>query len=736
MAERKPLDPAYKARREREMAAKIAERNAGGDDRGLVFYQCEHERLPRRTAAPAADVRTGARQGDEEKEPGQEKDPDKGTGEAEFASVADLGRVALSSETPVRRRGWWGPDWIEILDHGVGSVRLARVARGMAMLAEHERTRLAGKWTEGAVDPDRVLRAVPKFSRNGFAQEVQADVLDGIRSTTSIGYRVHAAQLEAVDEDNVETWRFIDWEPLEASWEVIPADLAVGVGRSAVANDPARNQPADAARGEHMAEDPKAGPAGRTDGGTPAPAVPVPSVEVIRSEERTRTQHLRNLGKAHALPEARVEKWISEGTSFADAAREIVTERAANPPKPTTAPAQSTRNLLGLTDQEARNYSLRAAIMQAVEVRAPGQGDPAGFEMEVSRALEKHIPEKYQARGGIFVPTGILTRAGSLDAATLEVLRPLLASARQFRDAIQTRDGLDTGTSTKGAEAVYSEFRGFIELLRARAMVLQLGATYLPGLVGNASFVKQTAAATAEWLAENPGSDQAITELALVLVTLSPKTLMASTYYTRQLLRQAALSVDALVEADLVAIHARGIDRAGIHGSGSGDNQPEGVYVASGVNAVAFAGAISYAKVIEMETAIADADADVDGMAYLTTPGIRGVAKQTETFPDVSGAPIWTGGVRDGEMNGYKAAASTQVRTDLGATPTPTPSEHGLVFGAWGEMLVGEWGMLELIVDPFSGKKQGIIEVSSFQMADVQFRHAEAFAKATGLTLA
>jgi HK97 family phage major capsid protein len=727
MAERKPLDPAFKARREREMAAMIAERNALGQDRALVHLDVEHPAI-----APAPPAIRAARQEEGDEDP--EEETGTGTGGEEFANVAALGRVALSSETPIRRRGWFGPDWIEILDHGPGSVRLARVTRGLPMIAEHIRTRLTGKWLEGAVDPDRTLRAVPKFSRNPFGQEVQADVLDGIRSTTSIGYQIYAAQLEAVDEDNVETWRFIDWEPLEASWEVIPADLTVGVGRSAAADDPARNQPADAARGEHMGEVLKAGPAGRVEGDA-APAVPVPSVEEIRSEERTRMQHLRNLGKAHTLPEARVEKWITEGTSFADAACEIVTERAANPAKPTTAPAQSTRNVLGLTDQEVRNYSLRSAILQAVEVRAAGQGEPAGFEMEVSRALEKHLPEKYQPRGGIFVPTGILARAGSLDAETLETLRPLLASARQFRDAIQTRDGLDTATSTKGAEAVYTEFHGFIELLRSRAMVLQLGATYLPGLVGNASFVKQTAAAVAEWLAENPGTDQTITELALALVTLSPKTLMASTYYTRQLLRQAALSVDALVETDLVAIHARGIDRAGLHGSGSGDNQPEGVYVASGVNAVAFAGAISYAKVIEMETAIADADADVDGMAYLTTPGIRGVAKQTETFPAVSGAPIWTGGVRDGEMNGYKAAASTQVRTDLGATPTPTPSEHGLVFGAWGEMLVGEWGMLELVVDPFSGKKQGIIEVSSFQMADIQFRHAEAFAKATGLTL-
>jgi hypothetical protein len=143
-----------------------------------------------------------------------------------------LGRVALASETPIRRQGWFGPDWDEVLDLAPGAVRLDRARGGLPMIAEHDRTRLAGVWRDVAIERDRVLRATPVFSRNPFAQEVRADVVDGIRTTTSVGYRVYAAQLEAVDEGGIETWRFVDWEPLEASWEVIPADLTVGVGRT------------------------------------------------------------------------------------------------------------------------------------------------------------------------------------------------------------------------------------------------------------------------------------------------------------------------------------------------------------------------------------------------------------------------------------------------------------------------------------------------------------------------
>jgi hypothetical protein len=43
-------------------------------------------------------------------------------------------------------------------------------------------------------------------------------------------------------------------------------------------------------------------------------------------------------------------------------------------------------------------------------------------------------------------------------------------------------------------------------------------------------------------------------------------------------------------------------------------------------------------------------------------------------------------------------------------------------------LYIGEWGALELIVDPYRLKKQGMIEVTSFQMVDVMVRRPTAFA--------
>jgi hypothetical protein len=70
-----------------------------------------------------------------------------------------------------------------------------------------------------------------------------------------------------------------------------------------------------------------------------------------------------------------------------------------------------------------------------------------------------------------------------------------------------------------------------------------------------------------------------------------------------------------------------------------------------------------------------------------------------------------------------------------GSDPTGG-SSYGLVFGNWSDMIIGMWGALEMIPDPYAKKKQGLIELTTFQMTDVLLRHGESFVKATGATLA
>lgn len=63
-----------------------------------------------------------------------------------------------------------------------------------------------------------------------------------------------------------------------------------------------------------------------------------------------------------------------------------------------------------------------------------------------------------------------------------------------------------------------------------------------------------------------------------------------------------------------------------------------------------------------METALAVDNADTGNLAFLTTPGIRGVLKKTKIDAG-SGQFVW--GQDAQTLNGYRAAVSTQVPSDL-----------------------------------------------------------------------
>jgi HK97 family phage major capsid protein len=202
----------------------------------------------------------------------------------------------------------------------------------------------------------------------------------------------------------------------------------------------------------------------------------------------------------------------------------------------------------------------------------------------------------------------------------------------------------------------------------------------------------------------------------------------ASTSFSRQLLVSALSgSVDAeqMVREDLAKIHALGVDLAAINGSGAA-NQPRGALNTAGIGSVAGGAngaAPTYGNIVDLETAVANANADVETMGYLSTPVMRGKLKQTLNFAAAAaGQPVWG----KGEMNGYRAEASTQVPSAL--VKGTSIDCHAIIFGDWSQLVIGEWGAFELITDPYRLKKQGMIEVTSFQMVDVILRYAEAIA--------
>jgi HK97 family phage major capsid protein len=269
------------------------------------------------------------------------------------------------------------------------------------------------------------------------------------------------------------------------------------------------------------------------------------------------------------------------------------------------------------------------------------------------------------------------------------------------------------------------------------------GVQLLGGLQGPVAFPNQTAAGTATWTTENPGSDVADSNLLLSQITLSPKSLMSSTSYSRQLLAQSVIDVDGMVRQDLAAIMALALDLAVITGTGA-SGQPTGILNTSGIGSVALGtnGATpNYANLVDLESQVTTVNADQFPLSHLVHPTTRGTFKKAVALSNTVGLPIWTkgdvglgsgalpgGGSRvPGELNGYPAWASAQVPNNLtkGASAGICLA---IILGAFSQAVVGDWGMMEIIVDPYRLKKQGMIELTAFAMFGFAVKYAAAFA--------
>lgn len=588
--------------------------------------------------------------------------------------------LAFSSETPYER--WWG---VEILDHSPQSIRLGRLTAGGPLLMDHDSRDHVGVIESVQIGADRVGRAVVRFGRSARAEEVWQDVQDGIRRNVSVGYVIHKAQLvETGDDGDADVYRVTDWEPLEVSLVSVPADATVGVGRSA-------DSPVIEAAAEPTI--------------TPAPiassqekAMQDINVQEIETNaraagaqaEQARVASILAIGQQYKATDLAAD-YCREGKSVEEF-RAALLERMASQPLPSN---------IQLSEKEAKQYSYVRAIAAAL-ARAEGNAI-SGFEVEISQELERNMPANYKRNGGIFVP--------------LQVQRTAIAEALY-------------NTSGKGASTVFTQAGEFIDMLRNASVAVGLGARVINGLTGPVSFPAQTGGVSVAWVAENSGTDATASNATLGSVSLTPKTLQGTTAFSRQLMAQSSLDVEAFIREDLAAAHALAWDVAVMHGSGN-SNQPTGIYAASNVNAVAMGGVPSFGKLIDMVTEVLKDNALAGSLAFATTPGMAGKLAQTVIAASTDTRMIWDGKLDDGALVGYKAVASNQVSATLGGG-----SEHGIIFGNWSDALIGMWGALELVVDPYSLKKQGMIEVTSFQLCDIALRHPQSFCKATGATIA
>lgn len=663
---------------------------------------------------------------------------------ADPASPADgLLRLQLSvaSEEPYLRSSWWDDPWWETLGMKDGEVNLVRLSDGAPVLANHDRgqavgnTPLAGigvvekAWVEG-----KRLMADLVISRRDALSDLRQDITDGLVRNVSIGYLIDERTLtRATPDGQPDEYRVTAWTPFEISLVDIPADATVGLGRDlespaspaaryrVVDLPPAPGTPIQGASSMNETQAPAAEslPATR--------AADTKSSDEYIAAERIRAREIAALGRQFDLGEI-ATKAIEDGTpldQFSAMVRAKLTEAGK------LRPAESPE--IGLSSREVEAYSFCRALMAAADPVHAAKIAP--FEMECARAAQdKRGDSRDKTReAAVTIPVDVLNRGIALgqDVAAAVARRLLSRAAATSRESLAVYRDLVVGTASAGGNLVATELLGssFIELLRNAMMLDRMGITWLRDLNGNIAIPTATAGATAYWVAENGAPTESAPTFGQV--TLSPKTVGAFTDYSRRLLLQSSIDVEAFVRADLAATLAQEIQRAAINGSGS-SNEPTGLLNISGIGSVAGGTnglAPAYDHMVDLESAVSIANADVGNLSYLTNAKVRGKLRKTQEFASTNGKAVWTSGRERGigDVLGYDAYVTNAVPSNL-TKGTSSGVCSAIAYGNWADLLVGMWGGLDVMLDPYTGSTAGTKRVVALQDLDINVRRAASFA--------
>jgi len=349
----------------------------------------------------------------------------------------------------------------------------------------------------------------------------------------------------------------------------------------------------------------------------------------------------------------------------------------------------TTRTLVTDPEEKRENPSdipvdtKRYSLLRAVAAQVSGNWENAEYERECSLKIADNLGREAK---GIFVPYDVQRAVMATQAGT------------GFTDA-----GALVGTDHMD--------NMFIDSLQADSFVVANGGQVLTGLVGDVDIPRSLGGVSFSWVDEDGNSTDS--NMNLDSVRMSPKTITGSVPISRRLLKQSSPAVEALIQTDIRRGVALAIDTAVIAGSGI-TGQPTGILNTTGVSTQAVAditnGVPTFEEAVGFETTLAEDNALAGRLSYTTTPTINGLAK-TKPIDAGSGIMLNTNNM----MNGYPVTGTTLM-----------PAKKTL-FGNFSDVIIGMWGVMDIVVDTAAKAASGGIVVRVFQDIDVAVRHPQSF---------
>ena len=263
-----------------------------------------------------------------------------------------------------------------------------------------------------------------------------------------------------------------------------------------------------------------------------------------------------------------------------------------------------------------------------------------------------------------------------IEMGATEMRKSGLSYSGQIQLPVEERGTAIAATvATDGQEIVATDKLNILEPLRGKSILAEAGATFLTGLVGNISIPNYTGS-TCGWKGELEAADNG--KGTFGSVELSPKRLTSYIDISKQFLTQDSVGAEEMLRADIVNSLIAKLEQT-IFGDAVGDTtKPAGIF--NGAEVVA----PSYAGVCAAEAALTDYLGD---KRFVMSPTAKSSFKQTTISGEKSDLRLLMQG---NEVDGYPVSSSSNVVTG------------GYAFGDFSELVVAQWGGIDIVVDPYT----------------------------------
>jgi HK97 family phage major capsid protein len=293
----------------------------------------------------------------------------------------------------------------------------------------------------------------------------------------------------------------------------------------------------------------------------------------------------------------------------------------------------------------------------------------------------------------------------------------------QWAGADAERRAMAEGTNSAGGYLVPTVLAAtVIDLARNEARVMQAGARTVPMESETQLVPRQITDPAVAWRLENAAINQS--GPTFDLITMTARSLACVSVLSRELLEDATVDLEHLVESSIAKATALEIDRVALRGSGTAP-EPRGLLNTTGVTVTSLGANGAAATWDDVSTAVQTVRGfNFEPNAMIDAPRTEGsLARQKDSQGRYLQPPA--------DLVDLKRLPTNQIPTDLTQGTSSTASEAYV--GQWDQLLVGLRTQLVLTVLTERYADLGQIGIVSWWRGDIAVAHPQAFDILTGV---